>query len=282
MPRARIVFAEDGRGDTRDARILHAVLSQSKWDIEMGEPTGASLDAQFFISGAVPPGQTIAPATRNVAVVGRVEDLDASLPLTDIWALRTRGVEAFARAGVTVSALGYTSFDMRYDDAPKERSFFHCAGQSSRKKTQAIVRAWKAEWPQLIIVASPAPWWEGDPECAWTEDEERLSNIRALSGKLSDGHLRELMNRSVFHIYPMREDDVTRTLWEGLSCGSVVLALPKDMTEKDVEVAVAQAMRLPDEEIARQCHISRALWDENNEAFQKHAAEMLEGLLEVR
>lgn len=161
--------------------------------------------------------------------------------------------------------VGWTSFDMLDERVPRERSFLHVAGKSARKGTEALVRVWKPEWPLLTIIACP-PLTDGKP---WYETE--ASNVRIILGQVSDGHLRELHNRSLFHVYP-KTNGFCHAAWEGLSCGAVILS----RSEATITPMVEQMIKIEDEQLASICASARKAWEKNNDEFQTSLGKWLE------
>jgi hypothetical protein len=224
-PKARIVGAHNRSGLSQDIAILKEILEAEGWSVDVSDPDRLRLPVdrvklQIFLENIVP--AMIGQADRN-AVFPNPEFWLGGMPPSnvEVWAKTRHAAEVFK--GPQTRHVGFTSRDCFDPSVPRERSFLHVCGSSHRKGTAALVRAWRPEWPRLTVVAKPTPWWADTEECAWVK-EKHAPNVRVILDRLSDGHLRELQNRSTYHIYPSRYEGFGHALWEGLSCNAIVIA----------------------------------------------------------
>lgn len=229
-PVARIIGVYNRSGLARDVKVLRRVLTKIGWAVEVADPDRVRLPAtraalQIHLENLSVPMLTT--ADRNVVIPNPEFWVGGNMlpPDVEVWCKTPHALDVF-RTFVDPSKLfylGFTSLDRIDGDVPRERSFLHICGNSHRKGTDVLVRAWQPDWPALTVVAKPAPWWRDMPECAWA-NETHARNVRIIRDHISDDHLRELQNRSMWHIYPSRYEGYGHALWEGMSCGAMVLA----------------------------------------------------------
>lgn len=130
---------------------------------------------------------------------------------------KTRHAEAIFRArGIPTEFIGFTSEDRLDAAVPRERRFFHLAGRSENKGTDALIAVWRRhpEWPMLTIVQSPRTAKPLDPPAA---------NIEHRIDYLDDAELRRLQNACRFHVCCSETEGFGHYLVEAMSVGAVVL-----------------------------------------------------------
>jgi glycosyltransferase involved in cell wall biosynthesis len=92
--------------------------------------------------------------------------------------------------------------------------FFHLAGSSQQKGTDALVVVWRRhpEWPTLTIVQHP------DRRC-----DVRAPNIHYIPEHLSDDQLKALQNAHGVHLCPSEAEGFGHSMVEAMSCRAVVV-----------------------------------------------------------
>ncbi|HJU08221.1 MAG TPA: glycosyltransferase [Rhodanobacteraceae bacterium] len=123
----------------------------------------------------------------------------------------------FAQRGCRAVCIGFTSEDRLDASVPRERGFFHLAGSSRTKGTQALLSLWRKrpEWPRLTVVQHPR---EARPGAA-------AANIDLRIGYLDEAELRRLQNAHLFHLCPSQTEGFGHYIVEAMSVGAVVITL---------------------------------------------------------
>jgi hypothetical protein len=218
----RIIGSRNRGGIARDIRVLQAQIQAAGFGVEVSDPDrpiSGRVSVQFHLENVAPDALPL--SDRNV-IIPNPELWAGGLEAVEVWCKTSHATRVFEDLGASPKFIGWSSLD-RYDaTVPREKTFLHVCGSSHRKGTQALVRAWREDWPTLTVVCQPAPWWKDLGECAWI-DEPFVPNVRVIRSHVSDDLLRELQNRSVFHIYPSLYEGYGHALWEGLSCGALVI-----------------------------------------------------------
>lgn len=145
------------------------------------------------------------------------EHLDARqiASLDAIWA-KTRYAESlFRNLTPKVSFVGFSSFDVHDPSVEKvPNSFVHVAGRSQLKGTAVVIEAWRRNptWPRLVIIESPL-----------FARDLRLPNVDYRAVRLPDTELRELQNRTEFHVYPSAAEGFGHAHCEALGMEGIVI-----------------------------------------------------------
>ena len=239
-----LVAWSNGVGLTRDLRLLEHGLRADGFDVSVSRIRRGKLHKWLR-----PAWQRLRYAAR--VLVGRGHEFDANLMLEHIreedlpfaacnlfvpnpeWCLpsdvalldrvdgvlaKTRhAVQIFEARGCRADFIGFTSEDRSVPAVPRERSFFHLAGRSRNKGTQALIGLWQRhpEWPRLVVLQSPL---EARPI------EPPAANIEHRIGYIDDVELLRLQNTHRFHLCPSETEGFGHYLVEAMSVGAVVIA----------------------------------------------------------
>lgn len=240
--RVCVVASNNGAGLSRDLRLIGSALSSAGYEVSI-RPLGrgklrkwlrpawarARNAAQRLLGGArvydvnlmlehIRP-EYLARADFNVLIPNPEYFLPsdhALLPAMDAVFAKTRHAEAiFHGMGCATRFIGFTSEDRLRPGIEKRQAFFHLAGRSGGKGTQAVLEAWRAhpEWPLLTVVQSPHI----------AQPGQVASNIDHVTEYVDDARLAELQNSHRFHLCPSETEGFGHYLMEALSVGAVTL-----------------------------------------------------------
>lgn len=142
---------------------------------------------------------------RDVALLPRVHG---------VLAKTRHAVAIFEALGARTALIGFTSEDRLDAAVTRERTFFHLAGRSSNKGTDALLKLWQRhpEWPRLTVVQSPRTARALLP----------TPNIDHRIDYVDDTELRRLQNANRFHICCSETEGFGHYLVEAMSVGAVV------------------------------------------------------------
>ena len=237
MANIRIISRENGVGLSGDMRLLSGVLAHSGHRVQVvgygGSQIGnrareAGLWAQRVLHGKVDVQifveriyhRCLPLASRNLLMPNPewfLPKWQRHLPGFERVLCKTRHAEAiFQQLGCATVLTGFTSRDVFDSAVTRQRAFFHLAGRSTAKGTEAVLAAWRAHphWPLLTVVQHPKIARPG-PAAA---------NITHRVDYLPDTELRHLQNSHRFHLCPSEAEGFGHYLMEGLGAGAVVLA----------------------------------------------------------
>lgn len=244
MSRIHVLARDNGAGLSRDLAILTTALAAAghevcvsgigaggvrrawrlaqrriglAWRGWRAGPAGARFDLNLMLERVRP--EYFALARRNALMPNPewfAEEERRWLGGVDCVFAKTRHAQPlFEALGCRSVFTGFTSFDRRRIEVPREAAFFHLGGRSVNKGSQALVDLWlrKPAWPVLTMV-----------QRATLSLPPRLpDNLRLLDGYLDDAELGVLQNRHLFHLCPSETEGFGHHLVEGLSVGAIVL-----------------------------------------------------------
>lgn len=240
--RVNLVVADNGAGLSRDMHLLAGVLGDAGMDVTVTALRRGKLRKWLRplwvrssnlvrgLLGRRPPfclnlmlehirPEYLSWAERNALVPNPEYLLDsdkALLARMDHVFVKTRHAqEIFTRLGSTVEYVGFTSEDRLDDAVPRKRAFFHLAGKSGSKGTQALLTAWRQHphWPHLTVIQNSRSAKVGTP----------APNLTHLVEYVPDEQLREMQNAHQFHLCPSETEGFGHYLMESLSVGAVTL-----------------------------------------------------------
>ncbi|GAP66425.1 glycosyl transferase group 1 [Mizugakiibacter sediminis] len=207
-----------------------------------------------------------------------------------VFALTRHAVPIFERLGKPVDYVGFTSEDRLDRGVPRERAFFHLAGRSQNKGTEALLALWRRhpEWPRLTVVQNPRTAKLGPP----------AANIDHRIDYLSDAELRRLQNAHRFHLCPSETEGFGHYLVEAMGVGAVTVTVDAPPMHEMVtpergalvghartgtqhlattyyfdaaamEATVTRLLGLDDAELERMGDAARAWFEANDRAFRE-------------
>lgn len=237
MTSIRIISRDNGVGLSRDMQLVGDVLARAGHRVETFGYRGGQLgnrlreaalwtqgamrgrvDLQIFVERVY---QRCLPLARRNLLMPNPEWMlpkwQAYLPRFDRVLCKTRHAKAiFDSLGCRTLLTGFTSDDLLDPAVGKQRAFFHLAGCSTAKGTEAVLSAWRrhSEWPLLTVVQHPKIARAG----------AQTGNIAHRIGYLDAATLRRLQNSHRFHLCPSEAEGFGHSLMEGMGVGAVVLA----------------------------------------------------------
>jgi glycosyltransferase involved in cell wall biosynthesis len=222
---ALILGRNNGVGLDRDATLLAALLA--KRGAEVRTPRLKSLgalfasenraDAAFHLERVFPywkwktkrhfliPNQERYPLRH----LGRLRWID------HVLCKSRHAEEIFARHHGSVHFVGFSSTDRLIgEQEPDYSRFFHLAGKSTLKNTEALLELWRKhpEWPVLTLVQHP----DNAPT-------EAPGNVDLISRYVPDDELQALQNQCGIHLCPSLSEGWGHYIAEAMSCRAVTL-----------------------------------------------------------
>lgn len=228
----------------------------------------------------------------------------------DLAALRRIGVvlaktrhahRIFGARGCRTQFIGFASVDRNDPAVARERTFFHLAGSSSTKGTDALYRLWcrHPEWPVLTIVRSRRAIPLGGGNAVVT-----VPNVDLHEGYMDDEELRRRQNLNRFHLCPSETEGYGHYIGEAMSTGAVVVILDAEpmnelvapdrgllvapsasgrknlattylFDEAQLEAVIQRLLALDDAAIGVMGASARAWFWDNRECFQTRVAAWL-------
>lgn len=217
-----------------------------------------------------------------------------------VWAKTRHAEQIFRKLGCTVRWIGFASEDVALPESPCQHAFFHLAGGSRTKGTDALLALWRRhpEWPPLTVVRHSG---SGKAEPA-------AANLHLITDYLDKMQLRALQNSHAFHLCPSQTEGYGHYLTEAMSAGAVAIATDAPpmneilgaqrgllvtameagqqglatlycFDDAAMERAVAACLDMDDARIASIGGCARAWFVENQTAFPARVAAALAALL---
>lgn len=235
--KARVISRDNGFGLSRDMQLVCDVLREAGVEAQplgmggdrlanglrlagmrLAQRWRGSPDVQLFLERIYPGWLPL--ARRNLLIPNPEWTHEDSRPLlsrfTRVLCKTRHAVAIFDALGCATRYIGFTSIDRLDPAVARERRFFHLAGRSAAKGTQAVLAAWRRhpEWPSLTVVQSAKT---AQPGAA-------AANIEHVVDHVDDARLRELQNRHLFHLCPSEAEGFGHYIVEALGVGAIVLA----------------------------------------------------------
>lgn len=222
-----IIARTNGVGLDQDVDLIHSVLTDHDFQVTISHcrsipfwkqwlPSKDKYDANIFLERVFP--RWFNSAEKNILIpnqeryphrhISRLNKIDHVL-------CKTRHAEEIFSEYAHSEYIGFSSNSKNNPEInPDYSSFFHLAGRSTLKGTEALLNVWNKhpEWPTLTIVqhAQNAP--DSVPE-----------NVNLITDYLSYEALSELMNISGIHCCPSLSEGWGHYIVEAMSCSAVVL-----------------------------------------------------------
>lgn len=263
MSTVRIISRDNGVGLTRDMALVAELFRDAGHEVEVvayggnrlashllelrqwaRHALGKRVDVQIFLERVY--RRLLPLGARNVLVPNPEwfsPRWSALLPRFDVVACKTRhGQRIFESLASNVIEVGFTSDDILDPTVERQRQFFHLAGRSSAKGTEAVLDAWARhpEWPRLIVVQNPKT---ATRSVTAANVEHRVEYVDARA-------LQQLQNACRFHLCPSEIEGFGHYLNEARSVGAVVLtsdgAPMHELIDASHGVLLAPACRRPD------------------------------------
>jgi hypothetical protein len=206
-------------------------------------------------------------ARRNVLLPNpewfRAEDAALLARVEGVFAKTRHAQSIFSALGCRVAFTGFTSQDRCDAGVRRERTFFHLAGRSRNKNTEALLALWRKQpqWPRLTVVQ----------DSRTAQSAVAVPNIDHRLGHLSDDELRRLQNAHRFHLCPSQTEGFGHYLVEALSVGAVTLTL--DAAPMNELVTPARGLLVPVAHTATQNLAATNFFDEA--AMQRAIEQMI-------
>lgn len=225
MTTALILGRSNGVGLDRDATLLAGALREA--GVESKAPPLRSLRALFsgeFRADLAFHLERVAPWWKRKAGVHFLipnqerfpERLLGRLGMIDHILCKSRhAAEIFSKHHPSVKFIGFTSEDRMLEDAkPDYGRFFHLAGKSTLKNTEALLALWEKhpEWPTLTLVQHP----DNAPASV-------SQNVDLVSRYLPDEELKAMQNGCGIHLCPSLSEGWGHYIAEAMSCRAVTL-----------------------------------------------------------
>lgn len=271
-PRLRLVSRDNGVGLSRDLSLLAEILRTDGVGVETagfgsyqfinhvhelalltGCMLGGQVPVQLFIERVY--RRCLPLARRNMLMPNPewfLPKWERLLPQFERVLCKTRHAETiFSGLGCKTVFTGFTSADRFDPSVPRERAFFHLAGRSAVKGTDAVLAAWRKhpQWPRLTVVQHPR----------LARPGASAANIEHRADYIGDDELRRLQNAHRFHLCPSEAEGFGHYLVEALSVGAVTLVT--DAAPMNELVTPERGLWLPVADLRRQGLVDHAIVD---------------------
>jgi glycosyltransferase involved in cell wall biosynthesis len=223
--RALILGRSNGVGLDRDAALLAEALGQLS--LAVRTPQLRSLRALFAGENRADAAihlERVFPRWKWKAKTHFLIPNQERYPLRHLGRLRwvdhvlcksRHAEEIFSRHHASVHFIGFTSEDRLTGELEPDYSrFFHLAGKSTLKNTEALLELWRKhpEWPLLTLVQHPDNAPAQVPE-----------NVDLISRYVPDDELQALQNHCGIHLCPSLSEGWGHYIAEAMSCRAVTL-----------------------------------------------------------
>lgn len=226
-PHINIISRSNGVGLDQDAQLIKSSLEADGMKVTLSHcraipawshllPSAPKFDANIFLErtftrwfgsaeiNLLIPNQERYPA-RHIKKLKKIHT---------ILCKSKHAEEIFSKHGST-AFIGFTSTDRNSTDTPMDfQSYFHLAGKSTLKGTEAILQAWQnhPEWPTLTLIQheSNAP-------------EQVPPNVELISEYISTEQLLQHLNKHGVHLCPSLSEGWGHYIVEGMSCGALIV-----------------------------------------------------------
>ena len=223
MKTALLIGRKNGAGLDQDAALVSGVLCAQGWHVRHCGPRewfglfGKRVDVVIHLERVFPwwrlagrrhvliPNQERFPHRH----IKRLQKIDHVLCKT------AHATAVFSKLHPSVRRIGFTSPDRLLPLVKPDYSrFFHLAGRSTVKGTDAVIEAWRRhpEWPELVLVQHP----DNSPAVV-------PPNVRLISRVVGDQELRSLQALCGVHVCPSLSEGWGHYIVEGMSCRAVVV-----------------------------------------------------------
>jgi hypothetical protein len=279
---------DNGVGLTQDVKIVKAILSDYDCkfiDIRYKKPSPA--DVNLFFEVLSP---KFFPSAKHNLLFPNPEWFmwPTLMKQIDLVLCKTHDAERMFKAMNCKTV--YTSFTSEDRKANMEfgRVYLHTAGQSLTKGTATIYKSWKPEYPEMILTSLK----DGKK---YTKAQD---NIYTMFDRMPIEILIELQNKCAFHLCPSEYEGFGHYIWEGKSCGAIIITTDAEpmremvtdgvdgflvragrirkqnfgrlhmISQIDFQSVIERCMKLTDPEIIKMRHASRNRWELNDKYFK--------------
>ena len=227
MPHINIIARTNGVGLDQDVDIVHSALTAAGMQVTVSHcrsipvwrrffPQKTRYDANIFLERVFPrwfgsadknfliPNQERFPR-RHLSHLGKIDHV----------LCKSRHAEEIFSQHTASSFIGFTSEDRSLQGAtPDYQSYFHLAGRSTLKGTEALVEVWRRhpDWPTLTLL-----------QCAENAPTGVPSNIGLITEYVSNEKLMEHLNSHGVHLCPSLSEGWGHYIVEAMSCSASVV-----------------------------------------------------------
>lgn len=220
MKKVNIIYYDNGAGTTKDAIIIDKCLN-SKFDISH-VPIGTrqpDADINIFVQNIDCNNECyLSPSVTNI-LIPNLEWMDryciSLLPKLDyVFAKTAESFACLSKLHSSVIYTGFTSIDRHISSIIKDKGFFHHAGKSIQKNTEAVIEVFsKTDIPITVVDATNR------------FKDKVTSNITYIGEYVQEEYLNELYNRHQYHICCSINEGWGHYFYESLSCNSTVITV---------------------------------------------------------
>lgn len=246
MTTVNLILWDNGVGLTRDMQILCNVWTAAGFEVSVSAKRRGTLQKWLLplklksrmgwqrLRGDDPTGRfdfnvmlehirpEYLPLARCNVLIPNPEwfdetDRNAIGGIDKVFAKTHHAAAAFQALGCETHYLGFTSINRYEAHVPRKPVFFHLAGRSEHKGTQALLQLWlqHPHWPLLTVLQHPR----------MVKERAVAANVNHVVEYISDNQLRRLQNAHCFHLCPSETEGFGHYLVEALSAGAITLTL---------------------------------------------------------